>query len=58
MARQLDHSLDMFFKVYTKWIDGQHDEIEMAKIEAALRGEHVAGACRKSTADSLFLAEQ
>lgn len=37
MARQLGHSLDMFFKVYAKWIDGQHDEREMAKIEAAIR---------------------
>jgi len=32
MARQLDHSLEMFFKVYTKWIDDQHDERELAKI--------------------------
>lgn len=39
MARQLGHSLDMFFKVYAKWIDGQHDDRELAKIEAALRGE-------------------
>ena len=29
----------MFFKVYAKWIDGQHDDRELAKIEAALRGE-------------------
>ena len=38
MARQLGHNLEMFFNVYAKWIDGQHDEREMAKIEAALRG--------------------
>jgi integrase len=36
MARQLGHSLEMFFKVYAKWIDGQHDEREMAKFESAL----------------------
>jgi hypothetical protein len=38
MARQLGHSLDMFFKVYAKLIDGQHDDRKLAKIEAALRG--------------------
>lgn len=37
MARQLGHSLEMFFRVYAKWIDGQHDERELAKIESALR---------------------
>jgi integrase len=37
MARQLGHSLDMFFKVYAKWIDGQHDERELVKIEAAIK---------------------
>lgn len=36
MARQLGHSLEMFFKVYAKWIDGQHDDREMAKIETAI----------------------
>lgn len=37
MARQLGHSLEMFFRVYAKWIDGQHDERELAKFEAALQ---------------------
>ena len=36
IARQLGHSLEMFFKVYAKWIDGQHDERELAKIEQAI----------------------
>jgi integrase len=36
MARQLGHSLEMFFRVYAKWIDGKHDDREMAKIQAAI----------------------
>jgi integrase len=39
MARQLGHSLDMFFKVYANWIDGQQNDRELAKIEMALRPE-------------------
>lgn len=39
MARQLGHSLDMFFKVYANWIDGQQNDRELAKIEIALRPE-------------------
>jgi len=27
----------MFFKVYAKWIDGQHDDRELKKIEMALK---------------------
>ncbi len=37
MARQLGHSLEMFFRVYAKWIDGQNDDREMAKIQAAIK---------------------
>ncbi len=40
MARQLGHSLEMFFKVYAKWIDGQNDDREMAKIQAALSAQN------------------
>lgn len=39
MARQLGHSLEMFFKVYAKWIDGKNDDREMAKIEAAIQAD-------------------
>jgi integrase len=39
MARQLGHSLDMFFKVYANWIDGKQNDRELAKIEMALRAE-------------------
>ncbi|MBV8657141.1 MAG: tyrosine-type recombinase/integrase, partial [Burkholderiales bacterium] len=36
MARQLGHSLEMFFRVYAKWIDGKDDDRELAKIQAAI----------------------
>jgi integrase len=36
MAGQLGHSPEMFFRVYAKWIRGQHDERELAKIELAI----------------------
>lgn len=37
LAKQLGHSKQMFFAVYADWIDGESDEREMAKIEAAIR---------------------
>lgn len=36
MAKQLGHSLEMFFKVYSKWIGGKQDDEEMAKIQQAI----------------------
>jgi integrase len=36
LAKQLGHSLEMFFNVYADWINGRDDEREMAKIEAVL----------------------
>lgn len=44
MARQLGHSLEMFFRVYAKWIDGQNDDREMAKIQSAIRTSWPASA--------------
>lgn len=37
MAKQMGHSMEMFFKVYADWIDGADDDREMAKIENAIR---------------------
>lgn len=37
LAKQLGHSLEMFFNVYAKWINGKSDDIEMAKIEAQIQ---------------------
>ncbi len=36
MANQLGHSMEMFFNVYAKWIDGQNDDRELAKIQSAI----------------------
>lgn len=35
-ARQLGHSVEMFLRTYTKWIDGQRDDSEMARLEALI----------------------
>lgn len=37
-ARQLGHSIEQFLRTYSKWLDGDHNAVEMAKIEAALDG--------------------
>jgi integrase len=36
MASQLGHNLEMFFKVYAKWLSGADDDREMAKLEQAI----------------------
>ena len=36
MARQMRHSLEVFFKVYADWIDGEGDDREIAKLERAI----------------------
>lgn len=35
-ARQLGHSVEMFLRTYSKWIDGQRDDLEMARLESTL----------------------
>ncbi|QCP54546.1 DUF3596 domain-containing protein [Trinickia violacea] len=35
-AKQLGHSVEMFLTTYSKWIDGEQNEMEMARLEAAL----------------------
>jgi integrase len=35
-AKQLGHSVEMFLRTYSKWLDGSQDALEMAKLEAAL----------------------
>lgn len=37
MARQMGHSLEVFFKVYADWIDGDGDDREIAKLEDAIQ---------------------
>lgn len=35
-AKQLGHSVEMFQRTYSKWIDGQQDEAEMGRLESTL----------------------
>lgn len=35
-AKQLGHSVEMFLKTYAKWIDGDRDTAEMARLESAI----------------------
>lgn len=37
-ARQLGHSVEMFLRKYSKWIDGGRNEVEMGKLESLLGG--------------------
>lgn len=35
-AKQLGHSVEMFLRIYSKWIDGGRNALEMGKVEALL----------------------
>lgn len=35
-AKQLGHSVEMFLKTYSKWIDGNQDAVEMARLEGTI----------------------
>jgi len=35
-ANQLGHSVEVFLSTYAKWIDGERDGAEMARIEGVL----------------------
>lgn len=39
-AKQLGHSVEMFLRTYSKWLDGSQDDLEMAKLEAAFSGKN------------------
>ncbi|NQW94596.1 MAG: hypothetical protein HQ446_11320 [Polaromonas sp.] len=41
-AGQMGHSVEMFQKTYTKWIDGDQNELEIAKLEANLKNKDAA----------------
>lgn len=38
-AKQMGHSIEMFLRTYSKWIDGGQNAVEMRKIEALLGGD-------------------
>jgi integrase len=40
-AKQLGHSVEMFLRTYSKWLDGGQDALEMAKLENALSGKNL-----------------
>lgn len=35
-AKQLGHSVEIFLTTYAKWLDGEHDDLEMGRLEGAL----------------------
>jgi integrase len=35
-ARQLGHSVEMFLRTYSKWLDGDQNALEMNRLETAL----------------------
>lgn len=39
-ARQLGHSVEQFLRTYSKWIDGDANDLEMQKLELMLSGEN------------------
>lgn len=42
LAKQLGHSLRMFFEVYAKWISSVDDRLEIAKVDFAIANSGVA----------------
>lgn len=36
-AKQLGHSVEMFLRTYSKWLDGAQNDLEMARLEDALK---------------------
>lgn len=35
-AKQPGHSVEMFLKTYSKWLDGDQDDLEMSRLESAI----------------------
>lgn len=38
-AKQLGHSVEMFLRTYSKWLDGSQNDLEMQRMEAAISGK-------------------
>lgn len=53
LAKQLGHSLMMFFTVYANWITSSDDDREMEKIEESLKAESVSPDAGKGRAASV-----
>lgn len=39
MAAQLGHGIEVFLRAYSRWINGEQNAVEMAKIEASIKGQ-------------------
>ncbi|KVG15933.1 hypothetical protein WJ25_24515 [Burkholderia thailandensis] len=48
-AKQLGHSVEMFLTTYSKWIDGDQNDLEMARLERAISSPEPPQAREKST---------
>lgn len=35
-AKQLGHSVEMFLRTYSKWLDGEQNDLEMAPLESSI----------------------
>lgn len=40
-AKQLGHSVEMFLKTYSKWLDGDQNELEMRRLETAISPQNL-----------------
>jgi integrase len=47
-AKQLGHSVEMFLRTYSKWLDGEQDALEMQRLELALSSPIVPGVSLKT----------
>ncbi|WP_232443966.1 hypothetical protein [Burkholderia ubonensis] len=48
-AKQLGHSVEMFLTTYSKWIDGNQNVIEMARLESTISSPQPPQKCAEST---------
>jgi integrase len=42
-AKQLGHSVEMFLRTYSKWLDGGANDLEMARLEQTLKNQNCPG---------------
>lgn len=44
-AKQLGHSVDMFLRTYSKWLDGDQNDLEMRRLEDSMSAGDLSPAC-------------
>lgn len=47
-AKQLGHSVEMFLKTYSKWLDGDQNELEMRRLETAISPQNLPEKAKKA----------